>query len=249
MRIRTGPLRLLPVLAVFLLSLSAFTQPASAAENKYAGLVIDGNTGKTLFAKNADARRYPASLTKMMTLYVLFEELEAKRLTLTTKLSVSANAARQPPSKLGVKAGTTIKVEDAILALVTKSANDVAVVVAEHIGGSVSGFAARMNRDGARARHEQHHLPQPARPAGFRPVHHGARPRPAGGSAAGPLPDLLRLFLASRASPTRARASATTTGCSDRSRASTASRPATRAPPASTSSPTSSATAATSSRS
>jgi D-alanyl-D-alanine carboxypeptidase len=147
LRIWTGPLCLLSVLAIFLLSLSAFTQPASAAENKYAGLVIDGNTGKTLFAKNADARRYPASLTKMMTLYVLFEELEAKRLTLSTKLKVSANAAKQPPSKLGVKAGTTIKVEDAILALVTKSANDVAVVIAEHIGGSVSGFAARMNRE------------------------------------------------------------------------------------------------------
>ena len=147
MRIRAGSLLFLPILAVFLLCVPVFIQPASAAENKYAGLVIDGNTGKTLFAKNADARRYPASLTKMMTLYVLFAELEAKRLTLSTKLSVSANAARQPPSKLGVKAGTTIKVEDAILALVTKSANDVAVVIAEHIGGSVSGFAARMNRE------------------------------------------------------------------------------------------------------
>jgi D-alanyl-D-alanine carboxypeptidase len=147
LRIRTGSLCLLPILAIFLLSLSVFTQSASAADNKYAGLVIDANTGKTLFAKSADARRYPASLTKMMTLYVLFEELQAKRLTLSTKLKVSANAAKQPPSKIGVKAGSTIKVEDAILALVTKSANDVAVVVAEAIGGSVSGFAGRMNRE------------------------------------------------------------------------------------------------------
>ena len=147
MRIRTGSLCFLPILAVFLLSLSAFSPASSAAENKYAGLVIDANTGKTLFAKSADERRYPASLTKMMTLYVLFEELQAKRLTLSSKLKVSANAAKQPPSKLGVKAGSTIKVEDAILALVTKSANDVAVVVAEAIGGSVSGFAARMNRE------------------------------------------------------------------------------------------------------
>jgi D-alanyl-D-alanine carboxypeptidase len=140
-------LRFIPILAVFLLSLPLLAESATAAENKYSGLVIDANTGKTLFAKNADARRYPASLTKMMTLYVLFEELEARRLTLSSKLSVSANAAKQPPSKLGVKAGSTIKVEDAILALVTKSANDVAVVVAEAIGGSVSGFAGRMNRE------------------------------------------------------------------------------------------------------
>ena len=119
--------------------------PASANE-KYAGIVVDANTGKTLYSENADARRFPASLTKMMTLYVVFEELDAKRLTLESRLSVSANAARQAPSKIGVKAGSTIKVEDAILALTTKSANDVAVVIAENVGGSVGGFAARMNR-------------------------------------------------------------------------------------------------------
>ena len=78
----------------------------------------------------------------MMTLYVLFEELEARRLTLNTRLSVSANAAAQAPSKLGLKAGKTIKVQDAILALTTKSANDMAVVVAENVSGSVAGFAA-----------------------------------------------------------------------------------------------------------
>jgi D-alanyl-D-alanine carboxypeptidase len=82
----------------------------------------------------------------MMTLYLLFEELDAKRLSLESKLSVSANAARQPPSKLGLRAGGKISVEDAILALVTKSANDVAVVVAENLGGSVGDFAARMTR-------------------------------------------------------------------------------------------------------
>jgi D-alanyl-D-alanine carboxypeptidase len=119
--------------------------PASAAE-KYAAIVVDGNTGQTLYARNADARRYPASLTKMMTLYVLFEELEAGRFTLESKLSVSANAAKQSPSKLGVRAGSSIKVEAAILGLTTKSANDVAVVVAENTAGSVSGFVARMNR-------------------------------------------------------------------------------------------------------
>lgn len=147
MRIRNRPLSLLllPIIAAFV-SLLSLAHPAAASADKSAALVLDANTARILYAQNADATRYPASLTKMMTLYILFEELDAKRLTLSTKLSVSANASRQAPSKLGLKPGNTIKVEDAILALVTKSANDVAVVVAEHIGGSVSGFAARMNR-------------------------------------------------------------------------------------------------------
>ena len=145
LRIWKGLLLLFPVIAVCLAT-SPLSSPASAAEDKYAAIVVDANSGRVLFSRSADAERYPASLTKMMTLYVLFEELDAKRLTLSTKLTVSANAARQPPSKLGLKTGATIKVEDAILALVTKSANDIAVVVAERIGGSVSGFAARMNR-------------------------------------------------------------------------------------------------------
>jgi len=133
-------------LAALLLILAPLAGTAAAAEDKYAAIVFDANSGNVLFSRNADAERYPASLTKMMTLYILFGELKANRLTLAAKLPVSANAARQPPSKLGVKAGGSIKVEDAILALVTKSANDVAVVVAEAIGGSVSGFAARMNQ-------------------------------------------------------------------------------------------------------
>lgn len=116
------------------------------ANPRYAAIVFDANSGETLFARHADATRYPASLTKIMTLYVLFEELEAGRFTLSTRLPVSANAARQPPSKLGVRAGTSIKVEDAIRALTTKSANDVSVVVAEAVSGSVQAFAARMNR-------------------------------------------------------------------------------------------------------
>jgi D-alanyl-D-alanine carboxypeptidase len=137
----------LPILAlaICLSGILSPVLPASASE-KYAAIVVDLNSGRTLFARNADSRRYPASLTKMMTLYVLFEELEAGNLSLNTKLTVSANAARQAPSKLGLKAGRTIKVEDALLALVTKSANDMAVVIAEKIGGSVSGFATRMNR-------------------------------------------------------------------------------------------------------
>lgn len=121
--------------------------PATAMANpKYAGIVVDAKTGKTLYASSADAYRYPASLTKIMTLYVVFEELEAGRLSLNSRLTVSKYAAGRPPSKLGLRAGKTIKVKDAILALVTKSANDVATVVAENIGGSEKKFAERMTR-------------------------------------------------------------------------------------------------------
>ena len=144
LRFRIDTLCLLSlVLACLALPLAA--APVAAAE-KYAALVIDANTGETLHERYADASRFPASLTKIMTLYVLFEDLQSGRFKLDSPLSVSANAAAQAPSKVNVKAGSTIKVEDAIQALTTKSANDVSVVVAENVGGSVSGFAARMNR-------------------------------------------------------------------------------------------------------
>src|SRR5688572_2027854 len=93
----------------------------------YAAMVVDAKTGRTLHAENEDALRHPASVTKVMTLYLLFEQLERGKLALDTPLQVSAHAARQAPSKLGLDAGETIEVEDAIKALVTKSANDVAV--------------------------------------------------------------------------------------------------------------------------
>lgn len=124
-------------------------QPAvsSAATNeRYAAYVIDVSNGNVLFSRSADAKRYPASLTKIMTMYLMFEDLDAGRIRLDTKLKASQNAANQAPSKLGLRAGHTITVEQAILALVTKSANDVAVVVAENLGGSVSKFADRMTR-------------------------------------------------------------------------------------------------------
>ncbi|WP_372421735.1 serine hydrolase [Salinarimonas chemoclinalis] len=118
---------------------------AEAAYNPpYAAFVMDVKTGEVLHAENADARRYPASLTKVMTLYMLFEQLESGRLQLDSPLRVSARAAAEPPSKIGVRAGSTIQVEAAILALVTKSANDVAAVVAENLGGSVENFARQM---------------------------------------------------------------------------------------------------------
>lgn len=112
----------------------------------YSAIVVDAKTGQTLHAESPDSPRYPASITKVMTLYLLFEQIEAGRLSLQSPLSVSAEAARQPPSKVGVRPGSTITVEEAIRALVTKSANDVAVVVAENIGGSEERFAQLMTR-------------------------------------------------------------------------------------------------------
>lgn len=129
-------------LGVLMLSVPA----AAMANPKYSGIVIDAKTGKTLYSSSADSYRYPASLTKIMTLYLVFEELEAGRLSLNSNFTVSKYASGRPPSKLGLKPGSTIKVKDAILALVTKSANDVATVVAENIGGSERKFAERMTR-------------------------------------------------------------------------------------------------------
>jgi D-alanyl-D-alanine carboxypeptidase len=110
----------------------------------YADVVIDDKTGEVLHAVDADAPRRPASLTKIMTLYLLFERLEDGKLALDTPLPVSAWAALQNPTKLGLKANQTLKVEDAIKGLVTKSANDAAVVVAEAIGGTEPEFAQLM---------------------------------------------------------------------------------------------------------
>lgn len=121
------------------------TLPANA-NSKYAAMVVDGYSGKMVYGENVDAYRYPASITKVMTLYVVFEELRAGRLKKTDKFTVSKKASRQAPSKLGLKPGNKITVDHAIKALVTKSANDVAMVVAENISGSQAKFAKRMNK-------------------------------------------------------------------------------------------------------
>lgn len=133
----------------------AIASPAEAARRKKSGggynppsasMVVDVKTGRVLHAENADALRHPASITKVMTLYLLFEQLERGKISLNTPLHISANAARQPPSKLGLPPGSTIEVEDAIKALVTKSANDIAVTVAENLAGSEDAFAEQMTR-------------------------------------------------------------------------------------------------------
>lgn len=119
--------------------------PATSFQaEKYAAIVVDANTGKVLFEENSRAPRYPASLTKMMTLYMLFDALDSGRITLDSQIPVSPYAAARPPSKIGFKAGQSIDVNSAILALAVRSANDVAAAIAEFLGGSEERFAAMM---------------------------------------------------------------------------------------------------------
>ncbi len=121
----------------------AATQQVVAAP-KFAAIAVDARTGKVLFGKNIDSHRYPASLTKIMTLYLVFEDIKRGKITLNTPLRVSRYAASRPPSKLGFRKGQKILVRHAIMALVTKSANDVATAIAENLNGSEAAFARRM---------------------------------------------------------------------------------------------------------
>jgi D-alanyl-D-alanine carboxypeptidase len=132
--------------ATGLLGLLAFYPAAACADERYAAIVQDLRSGQVLFSRAADEPRFPASLTKMMTLYVLFQELQRGRMSLRTPLAASPVAEAQPRTKLGLRAGETITVEDSVKALVTHSANDVAVVVAENVAGSEAQMADRMTR-------------------------------------------------------------------------------------------------------
>jgi D-alanyl-D-alanine carboxypeptidase len=113
---------------------------------KDAALIVDGATGKVLYARNENAERHPASLTKMMTLYLLFEALKAGKVTMQTQMPVSWHASVQHPTKLNLRPGQTISVDTAIRAIVIRSANDVAVVIAEALGGTESHFAEMMTQ-------------------------------------------------------------------------------------------------------
>jgi len=132
------------LLAALVVLVACAAGPAEA--RRYASIVIDARTGSVLHAENPDRWVYPASLTKMMTLYMVFEALEEGSLTLDQWLPVSSHAQSMPPSELGLRRGDRIKVRDAMLSLVTKSANDAAVVLAEAIGGTEWGFAQLMTR-------------------------------------------------------------------------------------------------------
>ena len=119
----------------------------SAVDNPpYSAIVVDENSGHEIYGVNENELRHPASITKVMTLYLLFEQLEKGAMTLDTQIPISEHAASQEPSKLGIAAGDSLSVEDAIKAVVTRSANDVAVAIAEAIGGDESSFAEMMTR-------------------------------------------------------------------------------------------------------
>lgn len=113
---------------------------------KYAAILMDYKTGKVLYSRGENVKRYPASLTKIMTLYMVFDALDSGRITIDQKFKTSRRATQQSPTKLGLQVGETISVEDIILALVTKSANDVAVVIAEALGGTEANFAKQMTQ-------------------------------------------------------------------------------------------------------
>lgn len=148
-----GPARrlMLSLSVVAMAALSAVSGPAQAqlpylqmTQPKYAAIVVDAKSGEVLYAKRADSPRYPASITKIMTLYLTFDALSTGRLKLDDTLTVSPRAAAQAPTKLGLSPGERITVSDAMQALAIKSANDVAVALAERLGGSEARFAAMM---------------------------------------------------------------------------------------------------------
>jgi len=135
-------------------------RPAHAAPTESL-ILIEADTGKVLFAENAGYPWYPASITKVMTVYLALQAVREGRLRLDTLLTVSANAAAEPPSKMGFKPGTRLTLDNALKMLMVKSANDIAVVVAEGVGGSVPAFAAEMNRTAQRLGMVQSHYVNP----------------------------------------------------------------------------------------
>lgn len=142
MQIRLKVWGLWALMALFLV----FQPVGHAVAAPYAAMVMDARTGEVLHSRNADTRLHPASLTKMMTLYVVFQAIERGEITLDTKVRISKHAASEPPSKLGLKAGSKIKLRYLIRAAAVKSANDAATALGEAVSGSEAAFARRMNR-------------------------------------------------------------------------------------------------------
>lgn len=136
---------LIPIIALFFLISGAFSAPAHA-NPKYASIIMDSDTGMILHQRHANKKLHPASLTKVMTLLMVFEALERGDLKMNDRIRISQRSSAMQPSKIGFKPGETIRVKDAIYALVTKSANDVAVAVGEHLGGTEYNFAKMMTR-------------------------------------------------------------------------------------------------------
>ena len=178
-----------PVLAPADAALAA--KKKAATPSVAAAIVVDMNSGSILQEQAADTPRHPASLTKMMTLYVLFGYLQAGKLTPSSDSTVTAHAATQAPTKLGLKPGATIKVNDAIKALVTQSANDAAVTIAENLAGTEENFAKLMTDTARQIGMTQYALPQRLGPARRRADHHGARHGDSRGASDPRLPGLL----------------------------------------------------------
>lgn len=141
-RIQPARSGLFVFLAIWMLAIL----PVSTRAAPYAAFVMDARTGEVLYARNADARLHPASLTKMMTLYVVFQAVEAGEISLDSVVTISAKAAAEPPSKIGLKKGQKIKLRYLVRAAAVKSANDAATALAEAVSGSEAAFARRMNR-------------------------------------------------------------------------------------------------------
>ncbi len=137
--------RLHPMLNVMVVTI-VLLGVANTAAAQPSVLVVDAASGRTLRNIGADTIRYPASLTKMMTLYLLFEALDRKQVKLNSRMKVSRTAAAQPPTALGLRPGQTISIHDAILAITTKSANDMATLVGETLAGEENRFAHRMTK-------------------------------------------------------------------------------------------------------
>ncbi|MGH7907226.1 MAG: D-alanyl-D-alanine carboxypeptidase family protein [Candidatus Binataceae bacterium] len=150
LRAPNGSVRSKHALAICALLAATFLIAPRADAAIHESIVIDATTGQVLESYNPDQRTYPASLAKLMTLYLTFQSLKSGKLNLETELKVSPHAASQQPTRLGLRSGESISVREAILAIVTKSANDAAVVLAESIGGSEETFAAMMNTAASR---------------------------------------------------------------------------------------------------
>ena len=152
-------MRLFLLIALFFTTTIA---PATANDaQRYASIIVDADTYEIIHARQIDEQRFPASLTKVMTLYLVFDALDAGTLTLGEPLTVSKYAASTSPVKLGVKAGKSITVDEAIQAVTVRSANDMAVVLAERVGGTEEGFAALMNAKAAELNMQNTHFKNP----------------------------------------------------------------------------------------
>lgn len=142
-RLRLALIKLLAAMVVMVCA-PAQAMADSPVERRFAAIVIDAQTGETLYARHADARRYPASLTKVMTLYLAFDALDAGRVKSADPVVISRRAAARPPSRLGLRAGERLSMREAMDVLVVKSANDVATALAEHLAGNEAAFARAM---------------------------------------------------------------------------------------------------------